>query len=87
MTPPIHYSPDLESIPVDETDTLQGLKATLLDIMETTSEDYGHAVGSVHAKSHGILKAELTVLPDLQPELAQGMFVTLYTSDVSDDMP
>ena len=42
--------------------------------METTSEHYGHAVRSVHAKSHGILKAELTVLPDLPPEFAQGMF-------------
>lgn len=42
--------------------------------METTSEHYGHAVRSVHAKSHGILEAELTVLPDLPPELAQGMF-------------
>jgi hypothetical protein len=74
MKPPIHYSPDLETIPDDEADTIEGLKATLLDIMETTSEDYGHAVRSVHAKSHGILKAELTVLPDLPPEFAQGMF-------------
>lgn len=36
--------------------------------------DSRHAVRSVHAKSHGILKGELEVLPGLPAELAQGLF-------------
>jgi hypothetical protein len=38
--------------------------------LETTSQDYHHAVRSVHAKSHGLLDGELTVLDSLP--LAQG---------------
>ena len=34
----------------------------------------GEAVRAVHAKAHGIRKAELSVHSDLPPELAQGLF-------------
>ncbi len=43
-------------------------------ILETTYKDYGHAVRSVHAKSHGLLQGELRVLEGLPAELAQGAF-------------
>ncbi len=33
-----------------------------------------HALRSVHAKSHALLEGQLTVLPNLPPELAQGLF-------------
>ncbi|MBX7431370.1 catalase family protein [Mycobacterium sp. Y57] len=36
--------------------------------------DKPHAIRDAHAKSHGILYGELTVLPDLDPALRQGMF-------------
>lgn len=58
----------------DEQDTVHELSDTRREIMDVTSADYGHAVRSVHSKSHGIIEAELEILPDLPTELAQGMF-------------
>ena len=43
-------------------------------IRETTFENSGHAIRSVHAKSHGLIEAELTVFDGLPPALAQGIF-------------
>ena len=43
-------------------------------ILETTWQDYGHSVRSVHAKSHGLLQGELRVVDGLPDTLAQGMF-------------
>ncbi|WP_435170384.1 catalase family protein [Falsirhodobacter sp. 1013] len=74
MQPPIYYTPDIEQIPDDEAETIAGLNAVLKDILDTTSADYGHAVRAVHAKSHGLIEAELEVRADLPSELAQGLF-------------
>ena len=71
---PTVYEPDVETIAPDEDETLAGLKATFGTILDTTSKDYGHAVRSVHAKSHGIAHGTLTVAAGLPPALAQGMF-------------
>ncbi|MDX6807646.1 catalase family protein [Terrihabitans rhizophilus] len=71
---PIPYSASLEKPEAGEAETIKGIEEALLGILETTSADYGHAVRSVHAKSHGLLEAELEVLADLPPELAQGLF-------------
>ena len=73
---PIRFSPDVETIASDEAETIDGLKQTFRTILETTSADYGHAVRSVHAKSHGIAHGMLTVAANLPPTLAQGMFAT-----------
>ncbi|GGF78116.1 catalase [Paracoccus acridae] len=74
MQPAVRYSPDVETVTLDEPQVIRALSDTLRDILETTSRDYGHAVRAVHAKSHGILRGELEVLPDLPAELAQGIF-------------
>jgi hypothetical protein len=42
-------------------------------ISETTFKDGGHALRSVHAKSHALLRGRLEVLPDLPATLAQGL--------------
>ncbi|TVV70537.1 catalase family protein [Sphingomonas solaris] len=73
---PVRYQPDIEDIQPDEQETIQQLCSTFDVILERTAEDYGHAVRSVHAKSHGVLVGELTVDADLPPELAQGLFAT-----------
>lgn len=73
MATPVRYSPDVETPEADEAETSIAIDAALHDILETTSSDYGHAVRSVHAKSHGLFEGELTILPDLPPELAQGI--------------
>ena len=74
LNAPVLYSPDLEQPESDEAETSKGLNDTLHEILETTSHDYGHAVRSVHAKSHGLLEGEFTVRDGLPPELAQGLF-------------
>ncbi|PZO81346.1 MAG: catalase [Mesorhizobium amorphae] len=74
MQAPVRYFPGVEEVKPDEAETIQGLKDAFDTILEKTAEDYGHAVRSVHAKSHGILEGELEVLPGLAPELAQGLF-------------
>lgn len=71
---PIRYSPKLETLQPDEAQTISGLNDTFDTILKTTSEDYGHAVRAVHAKSHGVLEAELEIKDGLPPELAQGLF-------------
>ena len=76
ISPPIHFSSDLEIINDDEQETIAGLNQQFDFIMQKTAEDYGHAVRSVHAKSHGIIEAEMTIADGLPPELAQGMFAT-----------
>ena len=71
---PVRYDPSLESPQPDEPETMAALVQALRRISETTFQDYGHAVRSVHAKSHGLLKGELRVLDHLPPPLAQGLF-------------
>ena len=73
---PVLYRPDVEQLQDHEQETVQNLNAVFDTILERTAEDYGHAVRSVHAKSHGVLEGELTVDADLPPELAQGLFAT-----------
>jgi catalase len=74
ISEPVRYSPELEILQPDEHETNVGLNDTFDTILETTAEDYGHAVRSVHAKAHAILKATLSVRDGLPAEFAQGLF-------------
>jgi hypothetical protein len=74
MNAPIPFSPTVEVIESDEEQTIHELIETLLKISKITYADGHHALRSVHAKSHAILEGELSVLPNLPPELAQGVF-------------
>ena len=71
---PLRYDPSLEHQEKGEGDTEHGLLETMQKIREKTYADGGHAIRSVHAKSHGLIEGELRVIPDLPPELAQGLF-------------
>jgi hypothetical protein len=42
-------------------------------------EPGGKAVRAAHAKTYGLLRASVTVLPDLPPEYAQGIYATPAT--------
>ncbi len=76
LKPPVRYSADLERPAADEAETVEQLERSFDTILTTTSKDYGKAVRAVHAKGHGILRAELSVHDDLPPEVAQGLFAT-----------
>ncbi len=76
MASPVRYSPDVETIEPDEAETVAALEEQFKIILDTTSEDYGHAVRSVHAKGHGMATGMLTIANDLPAELAQGLFAS-----------
>lgn len=71
---PILYQPAYEVEEEGEVQTKAGLLETLHQISDTTYKDSGHATRSVHAKSHGLLRGELQVLPGLPPLLSHGIF-------------
>ena len=68
------YSPDVEHEEAGEAKVTDDVIATMRKISETTLKDGGHAIRSVHAKSHGLLEGELEVADGLSPLLAQGLF-------------
>jgi hypothetical protein len=71
---PVPYSAAVE-VPEDkEAETTFDLKDTMHGISLKTYEDSGHAIRSVHAKTHGLLVGELSVLEGLPPAYAQGLF-------------
>jgi hypothetical protein len=71
---PVRYSPSVERPVADEAKTTEGLIAVNRYINEKTFADGGHAIRSVHAKSHGILQGCLEVTSGLPADLAQGLF-------------
>ena len=71
---PIRYRPDLETRVADEDELDRRLTETMLGMSGTVLHDTGHPRRSVHAKSHGVLRGELVVLPATPPAYAQGMF-------------
>lgn len=71
---PVPYDPSVEHAEADEPETIADLDATMGKIRETTFENSGHARRSVHVKSHGALRATVTVEPGLPEPLAQGLF-------------
>lgn len=73
---PVAYDPSVETLQEDEAKTHADLVETLLGMSKTMADHTGHAMRSVHAKSHGLLRAELRVLEGLPPQLAQGLFAT-----------
>ena len=79
---PLRYESSYEQPEDGEAETTATLIETLRKIAETTHENEGHGLRSVHAKTHGLLHGQLTVLPGLTPELAQGLFAQAGTYPV-----
>lgn len=67
---PLPFTADVETIRPDEQNKVQGLIDAFDVILHRTSEDYPHAVRSVHAKGHGILLGQMVIDGGLAPELA-----------------
>ena len=72
----VRFTPAVEVVLADEQGTFDELAATMVDISRKVGERQRHTVRSVHAKSHGLLKGELTVMEGLPEELRQGLFAT-----------
>jgi len=71
---PIPYQSAYEVPEEDEAQTNFDLQDTMRGISVKTYEDSGHAIRSVHAKTHGLLLGELTVEAGLPAAYAQGLF-------------
>jgi len=73
------YTDDLEQPTPDEDAVIEAIVHTLHGNNEWAYKKYHHGIRDAHAKSHGILRGELTVYPNLAPELRQGLFATAAT--------
>lgn len=71
---PIPFDASIEKLEDNESQVRQDLIETLRSISQTTFENSGHAIRSVHAKSHALIVADVEVFAGLPPELAQGLF-------------
>lgn len=71
---PLPYSPAYEQPAPDEAQTIQEIIDTMAEIQQKTFQSQGHAIRSVHAKGHALLKGELQVFDNLPAYLAQGLF-------------
>ena len=74
--PPIPYNDALEEIPVNEAENIQHAVQSLEAILLRSREDGRQVHGHIHAKTHGVVRGEFRVLPNLPVELAQGLFAT-----------
>lgn len=71
---PVPYDPSFEKPEDDEAQTTTELVDTMHQIAVTVADQTGHAMRSVHAKSHGLLRGELRIHQSLPAQLAQGLF-------------
>jgi len=73
---PLPFDPAEEKPEAGEDKVVEGFLETFHGIQETVLKDSGHAERAVHAKRWGLFEGELTVLEDLLPHYAQGLFAT-----------
>jgi hypothetical protein len=78
----LRYSDDLEQPRPDEDQLVKKIADALHGNNEWAFKKYRHGIRDAHAKSHGILRGELTVYPDLPQQLRQGLFATPATYPV-----
>jgi hypothetical protein len=80
--PYVPYTPGLESPRADEQQLIDRMIASLRNNNERAFKKYKKGIRDAHAKSHGILRGQMTVLPDLPDHLRQGIFATPKTYTV-----
>ena len=71
---PLRYQPGYEHIAVDEAEAIHSLQNIFAGMAHKVAEAEGHAHRAVHAKGHALLRGRLTVIGDLPPPFAQGLF-------------
>lgn len=78
----VRYREDLEQPRPDENEVIERITAALRHNNERAYRKFKHGLRDAHAKSHAILRGELSVYPDLPEELAQGLFAAPATYPV-----
>lgn len=79
----LRYADDIETIQPDEQVSIDGIIKGMTEQTETVEKREHHAVRASHAKSSACVIGELTVTPNLPPELAQGVFAKPGTHQVA----
>lgn len=79
----LRYRDDIETIQPDEQESIDGIIRGMTQQTETVEKREHHAVRASHAKSSACVIGELTILDDLPPELAQGLFAQPGTHPVA----
>jgi len=70
----VRYRDDVEQPRPDEDQLVKKIADVLHGNNQWAFKKYKHGIRDAHAKSHGILRGELTVYPDLPEPYAQGLF-------------
>jgi hypothetical protein len=78
----VRYRDDLEQPRPDEAEDIAKIVEALHKNNVRAYKKFKHGLRDAHAKSHAILRGELTVYPDLPPSLAQGLFAAPRTYPV-----
>jgi hypothetical protein len=88
QTPPpelsnaVRYASDIEVMNENEAQLTAEIVGQMLQSNRCAFERHRHAIRDAHAKSHAVLKGELTVHDNLPPELKQGIFAAERTFGV-----
>jgi len=72
----LRYTDFIERIQPDEGELTEQIVASMGRVNRKIFDKHRHAVRDAHAKSHGILKGELEVYPNMSQHLCQGIFAT-----------
>jgi hypothetical protein len=78
----VRYADGVEEIQPNEDQLGDETVASMARVARLMFEKNRHAIRDAHAKSHGILRGELHVYPNLPEHLAQGMFQEAKTYPV-----
>ena len=81
--PFIPYTDAVETIQPDEQKTFDDIAATMRDISHKIGDRQRHTTRSVHAKSHALIKADVTIKKGLPEPLHQGIPAQSGTSGPS----
>lgn len=79
---PTRYTDELETPLRDESAIIAETVTRMRHLMQIAFEEHRHATSATHAKTHGVVTGRLEVLPDLPPELAQGLFAAAGVYEV-----
>ncbi len=78
----IRYQDSLEHVPDGETQAIDDIIASMTRESGIVAARGNHAVRASHAKSHGLLKGTLEILPNLPEPYRQGLFAAPGTHEV-----
>lgn len=78
----VRYSDDVEVKQPHEDEQSRQVVESMARVNRLMFDKHRHAIRDAHAKSHGVLRGELRIYPNLPEPLAQGLFKTPTTYPV-----